>query len=345
LKALVYDKPESFAVREVPDPVCGENDVIIRVAVCGICKTDVHIHHGRFISQFPLIPGHEFAGTVAKVGSAVTDFKIGDRVTGDNTVLCGSCYYCRRDQPLYCERFFSRGVTAPGGLAQYVVVGQDKAFHVPENLSFEEAAMTEPTACVVHGMDVMDVQPGDDVLLFGCGPTGIILAQMIKHCGAARLVAADPGQFKLDLVSRLGADNVVCVDRQDSSVHRKKIKNLQPRGFDIIVDATGNPQVVQECFDYAKKGSKILIYGVCPEDARITISPYEIFQNEYKILGSFAQTHCFDRAIEALGKGIVKVKELITHRFLLEEYGQALDTVSKPGKKHKVVITPNAKEP
>jgi len=342
LKALVYDKPESFAIREVPDPVCRENDIIIKVAVCGICKTDVHIHHGRFISQFPLVPGHEFAGTVAKVGSGVTDFRIGDRVTGDNTVLCGSCYYCRRDQPLYCERFFSRGVTAPGGLAQFVVVGQDKTFHIPENLSFEEAAMTEPTACVIHGMDVMDVHPGDDVLLFGCGPTGIILAQMIKHCGAARLVAADPGQFKLDLVSRLGADNVVCVDRKDSSVHRKKIKDIQPRGFDIIVDATGNPAVVQECFDYAKKGSKILIYGVCPEDARITISPYEIFQNEYKILGSFAQTHCFDRAIDALGKGIVKVKELITHSFPLEEYAQALDIVSKPGKKHKVVITPNA---
>ena len=165
---------------------------------------------------------------------------------------------------------------------------------------------------------------------------------MIKHCGAARLVVADPGQFKLDLVSKLGADDVVCVDRQDSSVHRRKIKKLQPRGFDIIIDATGVPEVVQECFDYAKKGSKIMMYGVCPEEARISISPYDVFQNEYKIIGSFAQTHCFDRAIEALGSGTVKVKELITHRFRLEDYAQALDIVSKPGKKHKVVITPNA---
>jgi D-arabinitol dehydrogenase (NADP+) len=340
MKAVVYDRPESFVIKEVPNPVCGENDVIIKVAACGMCKTDVHIHHGRFISKFPLIPGHEFAGTVAQVGRNVTDFKVGDRVTGDNTVLCGYCYYCRRDQPLYCENFFSRGVTASGGFAEYIVVGHDKVFHVPDNLSFEEASMTEPTACVMHGMDVMDVQPGDHVLLFGSGPTGLILAQMIKHSGAARLVVADPGQFKLDLVRRLGADDIVLVDREDSSVHRRRIEYLEPRGFDIIVDATGNPHVVQQCFDFTKKGSKIVVYGVCPEEATISISPYEIFQNEYKILGSFAQTHCFDRAIDALGKGVVKVKEIFTHILRLEEYGRALDTVSKPGKKIKVVIRP-----
>ena len=341
MKALVYERPESFAIKEVPEPVCGENDVIIEVAVCGICKTDVHIHHGRFISKFPLIPGHEFAGTVAEVGRNVTDFKVGDRVTADNTVLCGYCYYCRRDQPLYCENFFSRGVTASGGFAQYIVVGHDKVFRVPDSISFEEASMTEPTACVIHGMDVIDVQPGDRVLLFGCGPTGIILAQMIKHCGAARLVVADPGEFKLELAMKLGADDTVLVDREDFSVHRKKIKDLEPRGFDIIVDATGKPEVVQQCFDYAKKGSKIVVYGVCPEEAKISISPYEIFQNEYKILGSFAQTHCFDRAVDVLEKGVVKVKELVTHSFPLEEYGKALDIVSKPGKKLKVVIRPN----
>jgi D-arabinitol dehydrogenase (NADP+) len=169
----------------------------------------------------------------------------------------------------------------------------------------------------------------------------MILAQMIKHCGAGRLVVADPGQFKLELATRLGADDTVLVDREDFSVHRRKIKDLESRGFDIIIDATGKSSVVQQCFDYAKKGSKIVLYGVCPEDDRISISPYEVFQKEYKILGSFAQTHCFDRAIDALQRGVVKVKGLITHAFPLDQYGKALEIVSNPGKKLKVVIRPN----
>lgn len=339
MKALVYSEAKKFSIEEVDTPKCGENQVLIKVKVCGICKTDVHIHNGSFLSQFPLTPGHEFTGVVDSVGSKVTAFKEGDRVVADNTVLCGECYYCRRNQPLYCDNFYSLGVTGPGGFAEYVVVNQDKVFKIQDHLSFDQASFTEPTACAVHGMDMIDVQNGDNILMFGAGPTGIILAQLLKHGGAGNIVVAAPSRFKLDILDEFGIKTVQ-MDRNDSSKHEKEIKDIFPKGFDIIIDATGAASVTQECFKYAKKGSKIVIYGVCDEKDRISVSPYEIFSNEYKIIGSFAQTHCFDRAINALETGIVKVDKLISHRFSLDDYKKGLETVMSGKESIKVLINP-----
>jgi D-arabinitol dehydrogenase (NADP+) len=240
---------------------------------------------------------------------------------------------------LFCENFYSLGCTGPGGFAEYVVVNQDKAFPI-KKLSFEQASLTEPTACAIHGMDVIGVQPGDDVLLFGAGPTGIILAQLLKVGGAANLVVAAPTQFKLDIVKTLCADHVIRVDRNDNTRHTQEINRLFPKGFDVVVDATGAASITEHALPFAKYGGKVVIYGVCPEEARITISPYEIFRRELKLIGSFAQTHCFDRALKYLENGIVKVDPLITHTFRLEDYAQALELVQR-GKSLKVVIQPN----
>jgi Threonine dehydrogenase and related Zn-dependent dehydrogenases len=340
MKALVYSEPRKFEIKEVETPKCGENQVLLKVAVCGICKTDVHIHNGAFISKFPLIPGHEFTGTIEMVGDKVTAFKKGDRVVADNTVLCGECYYCRKNKPLYCENFYSLGVTGPGGFAEYVAVNQDKVFGISDNLNFNDASFTEPTACAIHGMDMIDVQNGDNILMFGAGPTGIILAQLLKYGGAGDLVVAAPSKFKLDIIEELGIGQTVIVDKQDESIHEKKIKSMYPRGFDIIIDATGASSVTESCFKYAKKGSKIVVYGVCNEADRISVSPYDIFSNEYKLIGSFAQTHCFDRAINALEKGIVKVDKLVSHSFSLNDYKKGLDTVISGKQSIKVLINP-----
>lgn len=340
MKALVYSEPQKFSIKEVDVPKCGENQVLIKVKICGICKTDVHIHNGSFISQFPLTPGHEFTGVIDTIGSKVTAFKKGDRVVADNTVLCGECYYCRRNQPLYCENFYSLGVTGPGGFAEYVVVNQDKVFKIQDHLSFEQASFTEPTACAIHGMDMIDVQNGDNILMFGAGPTGIILAQLLKYGGAGNVVVAAPSKFKLDILNGLGITKTVLMDRNDSSIHEKEIKSMFPQGFDIIIDATGAASVTEQCFKYAKKGSKIVVYGVCDEKDRISVSPYEIFSNEYKLIGSFAQTHCFDRAVNALETGIVKVDKLVSHSFSLDDYQKGLETVMSGKQSLKVLINP-----
>jgi D-arabinitol dehydrogenase (NADP+) len=336
MKAVYYEAPRTFSVTEVPVPSPGPDQVLIKTATCGVCKTDVHIHQGEFISEFPLIPGHEFTGVVEQVGSRVFDVVIGTRVAVDNTVLCGHCYYCRKNQPLYCENFYSLGCNGPGGFAEYVVANHDKVFPIG-NLSFEEAAMIEPTACAVHGLDRIQLAPGSDVLMFGTGPTGIVLAQLLRHSGALNLVLVGSDPTKLALAGRLAQADTVLMDRSNYQRHQQAINERYPRGFDVVIDATGAISVLQDCPRYARHGGKLVIYGVTHETDVMSINPYEIFHKELSIIGSFAQTHAFDRAIQYLQRGIVQVKDLVTHRYPLDRFQEALDQVDH-GQGHVKVI-------
>ena len=209
MKAIQYTAPRQFAVVDLPKPEPGPHQVVIRVKACGICKTDLTIHDGSFLAKFPLVNGHEFAGVIDSVGSAVTKWKVGDRVTADNTELCGYCEPCRSDKPLYCENFNSHGCNMPGGFAEYVLNNHDKVFALSDKLSFEEATFTEPTACAVHGVDRIAPRFGDSILMFGAGPTGIILAQLLRRAGAGRMVIADPHADKLDILRKYGFTDLV----------------------------------------------------------------------------------------------------------------------------------------
>jgi D-arabinitol dehydrogenase (NADP+) len=340
MKAIVYRQAGQFSVEEIPVPEPGPDQVVIQVKSCGICKTDVHVHQGDFSARFPLTTGHEFSGVVAAVGSQVADFAVGDRVTADNASLCGYCYYCRRDQPLYCENFYSLGVNGPGGLAEYVLVGHDKVFKIPDSLSFDQAAFTEPVSCAIHGMDRFGVQPGDQVLVFGAGPTGIILAQLLQAGGASDVLLAAPTAFKLEVAEALGVKQTLQISRTDYAGNEQLIKQRFPRGFDIIVEATGAVGIAEQCFRYTKKGSKVALYGVYDEDVTFPLNPYDIFSREISIIGSCAQTHCFPRALQYLSNGRVKVDHLITHHYGLDDYRTALDTVVSGRDSLKVMMHP-----
>lgn len=340
MKAIVYTAPEAFALRDVPEPKVGPRQVLVRVKRCGICKTDLHIHHGRFISQFPLTPGHEFCGEIVDVGSEVTEWKAGDRVTCDNTVLCGYCYYCRRNQPLYCQNFYSLGCTGPGGLAECVVVNADKVFRLADHVCFDQAAFVEPLACIVHGVDMLDLQGGNKVLIFGAGSAGNLLAQILKHCGAALVVVVASAQWKLDLLNRLGIEHTILMHRDDYSRHTSAVRELAPEGYDVVIEATGYAPIIEHAFNFTKMGSKVLVYGVCNEEDQIKVSPYWIFRNEIKLFGSFAQTHCFDRALFYIERGIVQVEPLITHRLGLQDYERALKLLADGKQNLKIMIHP-----
>ncbi|OHD62314.1 MAG: chlorophyll synthesis pathway protein BchC [Spirochaetes bacterium GWF1_41_5] len=339
MKAVVYTEPKKFIVKNVPDPVCTEQKVKIKIKSCGVCKTDIHIHNGSFISKFPLIPGHEFSGEIVEIGSLVPGFRIGQRVTADNTVLCGYCYFCRKNMPLYCENFYSLGVTGPGGFAEYIAVNHEKVFPISDDLSFDEAAFCEPAACAIHCLDRIQPQPGDDIIIFGAGPAGIILTQILKCNGAGNIIVCAPSRDKLDIIENMNIAETVLFHKNDYLRHETVIKSRFPKGFDIIIEATGSSQVAGHCFSYAKRGSKIVFYGVCDKAGEIKINPYQIFIDEIKIIGSFAQTHCFDRAIQYLESGTVKVNNLITHTFNLDEYGKAIDAVAD-GRCLKAIIHP-----
>lgn len=326
MKAIIYRAPKEFHYTDVADPHIGPDEVLIKVRVCGICGTDLHIHEGQFLAQFPLIPGHEFAGEIVAVGTSVKDVREGDRVAVDNMEMCGYCFYCRRNQPVYCEHLHAHGVTAPGGLAEYVAVKAAHVFPI-HTLSWREAAMVEPTACAIHGMDTIALKPGSDVLLFGAGPTGIVLAQLLKLNGASHLTVAAPPGRKLDLISRLAADEVIPIDRNDTRRHREHLLSAHPYGFDCVIEATGVPQLCQEALLYARFGGQVVVYGVYAEHVRIDWSPYDIFRRGLTIKGSFSQSHDVARALLYLERGKLKVDEVVTDVFDLKDYGQALETV------------------
>ncbi len=343
MRANIYDKAGSCQVREVEKPRCGENQVIIKVMSAGICKgADVALAQGNFLARFPLINGHEFAGYVAEVGGAVTRFKVGDRVTADNTVLCGDCYYCRKNQPLYCENFYSLGCNGPGGFAEYVLVNADKVFPISDALSFNEACFAEPVACAVHTMDQLQVQFGDEVLVYGSGPTGMILIQLLLHSNASRVVVCAPSQDKLDLLHKLGCTETVLVDRNNPEKHEAVLREIAPKGFDIIVDTTANVEVMESSIKFSKMGAKFMLFALPHEGVRWAIDPSIWFLRELTLLTSWAQTHCYGRAVEYLESGRVRVKDLVTHEFDLADYDKGLALAAKGGPGTlKVLLHPN----
>ncbi len=323
MKAVIYDAPRQFTVREVPTPEPGPGEVRLRSTLTGVCGTDRHIHEGGFFSAYPLTPGHEIVGVVDAVGPGVDGFQAGQQVAADNTQLCGHCYFCRRDQPLFCRNFRSLGVNAPGGFAEYVLVPAAKCFDASD-LPAEVVVMTEPTACAIHGMDVLDLKPESDVLLYGAGPTGLILAQLLVHGGASSVTVAAPTRFKLDFAEQFGVDRTVLVDRADVAGAVERVRGLAPHGFDVVIEAAGVPELVERSVQLVKDGGTLMVYGMAGEQDRMQVSPYEIFRRELTLKGSFAQTHNFDRALAVLRSGRVQTQGIVTHQFPLDRYGAAL---------------------
>jgi D-arabinitol dehydrogenase (NADP+) len=324
MKAIVYDAPRRFQYKDVPEPKIEADDTLVRINACGLCGTDLHIHEGEFGPRFPLIPGHEFTGEIVALGSDVKDLKEGQRVVGNSNEACGKCFYCMRGNFLLCLNLRSYGVTQDGGFAQYLRIKADRIFPIG-HLSPREAVMVEPSACALHGMEVLSMKPGSDVLLFGAGPTGQVLAQLLKLNGAGRLVVAAPPGPKLELISRLAADEIVAIDRQDPKKHRNRLHELSPTGFDYIVEATGSASVCQDALQFVRRGGTLLVYGVYPESDSVRFNPFDLFRREITIKGSFAQIDAFPRALAYLESGKIKVNEIVSDEFELKDWGKVLE--------------------
>ena len=283
MKAARIVEPNQTDIVDAPVPDVGPNDVLIQVKAAGICGTDIHILHGEYMSSYPLIPGHEFSGIVAAVGESVTRYKVGDRVTADPNVPCNRCTPCQRNQPNQCENLAAIGVTRDGAFAEYVTAPEAVVFPIGD-MSFAAAALIEPLACVVWGLKRVQVQPGDNVLVVGAGPMGVLLAQAVAQAGAAQVVVTDTNKSRLELAASLGATATVLSDQQQD----EKLKELAPNGFDIVADATGIASVLESSIQYVRERGKIWVFGVVPPEETISIVPYDVFRKDLTIIGSFA---------------------------------------------------------
>lgn len=265
---------------------------------------------------------------------------MGDRIAADVGQTCGKCHYCRRGQLLMCEAFTAAGVQSDGGFAEYIRYPANKCFKI-NNLTDEEATLLEPASCAVHGMDKLQMPFGSNVLLIGAGPTGLILAQLMKLGGASKVTIAANAGIKMDLARKLGAaDEYIDLDRSNADAQWAQIKKDNPHGFDVVAECTGVEKIVNDSINYVARGGTLLVYGVYEGDARVSWPPSKIFGDEIRIIGSFSQVYCFPRAVEFLDSGKVNVKGMVTDVYTIDQWQEALDKMNSR-KALKIAIRPN----
>lgn len=321
MKALVIERPHFAVVKEVPYPSPRDGEVVIAVERVGICGTDFHIFEGEFLSPYPIVPGHEFSGTIHEIGAGVEGFKPGDRVTADPSLFCGRCAYCLTNRGNQCDNWGALGNTVDGSMAEYVKVPARNVVKIPDTMSMATAAFIEPMACVVHAMNRLQLQAGQSVLLFGAGAMGLQLVQSLSRLGASRLTVVDVSDRKLELAKSLGATEAVNV--RDNAA-------LSGRKYDVVVDATGIPAVIEEAFAYLGKTAKYLQFGVTPKDAQVRISPFDLYNKDWTILGSMAINYTFLNAFEWVKEGRVQLEPLVSKVITLEETPEFLARPKDP---------------
>ncbi|MEV0395193.1 zinc-dependent alcohol dehydrogenase family protein [Polymorphospora rubra] len=328
MKAAVIVTPGQVALETVPDPAPGPRDVVVHVAACGICGTDLHIMDGEFAPAYPVVPGHEFAGEVVAVGSGVTEVRVGDRVAVDPSLHCGECYYCRRARGNLCENWAAIGVTTAGGAAEYAVAPAKNCFVLPDGVSAADAALIEPLSCAVRGFDVLPRRLGDHYLIYGAGTMGLMMQELAKRCGAASVSMVDLNPDRLATAVRLG--NTAAVTGADEL--------SRPRGWDVVIDCTGVEAAIADGLTRVGPAGTFLQFGVSSYDARATVEPFRIYNKEITITGSMAVLHSFERAGELFAAGVLDPDVFVSHRFPLDGYADALAQF-RAGIGRKILIT------
>ena len=332
MRAVVIEKPNSMSVTRIEDPTPGAGEAVIKVEACGICGTDIHVLHGEFApTRYPIVPGHEFCGEVVAVAKDVRNVKLGDFVAVDPSLFCGHCRQCRAGRFNLCENWNATGVgSANGASAEFVAVPAANAFQLPSDMPRHWGALVEPLSCAVHGLDQVDLKVADNYLIYGAGTMGLLLAQLAKDSGASNLDMVERNPKRHALAKRLAADRIaVSADELD-----------RPQGWDVVIDATGVVPAIEDGLKRVARGGTFLMFGVANADATATFSPFKIYNDEIKIIGSMAVLHSFERALTLLAKGVIDSEAMITNRFKLDEYPKAIDTFLA-GSGLKVQVSPN----
>jgi 2-desacetyl-2-hydroxyethyl bacteriochlorophyllide A dehydrogenase len=333
VKAAIWEAPNELRIGERPDPAPGPEDVVVRVGACGVCGTDLHIAAGDFAyTPFPHVPGHEFAGEVVAVGDDVRELRAGARVAVDPSLFCGRCSFCREGRGNLCKAWGATGDTEDGAFAEYVRVPARNAYALPDELSYRAGALVEPVSCAVRGMHRIVPRPGEAALIVGAGTMGLLLLQLVVRAGVARAAVLDTNPAKLPLAERLGATA--------TATGIEALQGHAPDGFDFAIDATGAAPAIETAFGALRRGGRLLVFGVANADARISLSPFRIYNDEIVVLGSMAVLHSFGPALELVRSGAIDVDAMLTHAFALDAFGEAIENV-RAGAGVKSQVLPN----
>ena len=321
MKALLLSKPAYLEMAELPAPSPASHEVLVRVAACGICGSDVHGYDGSSGRRLPpLVMGHEAAGTVAEVGSGVKGFAPGDRVTFDSTLYCGECQFCRRGAVNLCDRRQVIGVACQefrraGAFAEYIAVPARIVYRLPDNLSFEEAAMLEAVAVALHAVGLAPPANEGFAMVVGAGMIGLLVLQALRVAGWTRVLVVDVDESRLKLATELGAaDTISAAQPVPPDAIRRFCGGA---GVDLAVEAVGRNETVRLVIDGVRKGGTVVLVGnVSPQ---VELPLQTVVTRQIRLQGSCASAGEYPRAIERLSRGDIRVKPLITAVAPLEE--------------------------
>ncbi len=335
MHALVVHAPDRFSVEDVPRPEPGENEVLCKVHAVAICGTDPHIIHGDYPGfwpkEFPFVPGHEWAGEVVEVGPGAERFgwQIGARVAGTSHAGCGFCRKCVEGRYNLCENYGDEAVHrqyghyTQGSYAEYVVHSIASVFPIPESLGYDEAAMLDPVSIALHTVKRGGHAPGDTVVVVGPGVMGLLVAECARALGAGRVIVVGRGE-RLAKAAALGNETVDFSARDPVEGVRELTDGL---GAEVALECSGDPAAVGQCVDMLRKGGRVAVIGIPLEDARVPMQ--KIVLNELEIVGVRAAAGEMPEAIALVAAGKLRLDELITHRFALKDYAEALRTFTE----------------
>lgn len=333
-------KTPKFEVKEMAFSPLAAHEVMVQVKACGICGTDVHIYHGEPGSAEvapPVVLGHEFSGVVTEVGSAVTVVKPGDKVTLDPNIYCGTCMPCRMGNKQNCQHLFALGVNVNGGFAEYAVCPDTQCFRINDDVPFEAAAMAEPLACVVHGIDRAAIQPGQTVLVIGGGLIGLLMVQMAKLSGAGTVMLSEPVEMRRKIGLEVGADAAIDPMNEDLGARIRGITGKD--GADVVIECAGKEFTVTQAIQAAGQHATVLIFSVPAVDAVAPLPLFDVFSKELRIVGSRINPDTHQRAVNLINGGRLELMRLITHRYDLEHLEDAVK-MQMGSESIKVIVCP-----
>lgn len=330
VRAAVLTGPRDLEIRDVSTPEYGPGDLLVKVRAVGICGSDIHMFFqgriGTSVVESPQIMGHEFSGEVVAIGEDVREFSVGQRVVVEPGFACGHCENCRAGHYNLCPNVRFIGVPPyPGGMAEYVAVPQQWAYHLPDNLSLEEGALVEPLVVAVEAVEKAGITLDSDVAIFGAGPIGLMALQVVRAKGARQVMVVDVIERRLDLARKLGA--TVAIDGATADV-ASEIRQLTHGGANVAIELSGAPPAITQLFRSTRKGAKVVLAGIA-EPRTVELEYTNIVRSGLHIETVFRYVNHFPMAIDLISRGLVDVTQLVSHRLPLEKAAEAFALIEE----------------
>ncbi len=341
MKAAVWTDYGKMEVRDVPMPVIGEGEVLLKVRAAGLCMTDLHVYTGQFrYGKPPHILGHEICGEVAKLGPGVNGISVGQRVLVETSIGCGSCAACRKGNRHLCATREEIG-TAPhsGGYAQYIKAPAKNLIPIQDEVTDEEAAIIESVVCPSGGLMRLGVRMGETVVVYGVGPAGLAFIQTAKALGAGKVIAVARNKVSLERTLQFGADEIIC--NSEGNAVERILELTDGNGAGLVCEATGAAGIIEEAVSVAASGGRVLLYGLPSESASMQFPVKTIIMKQLEVHGVENNPYAWEPLLQLVAGKRVNLKDMVTHTFPLDRIEEAFAVLqNKTGNPIKIVVYP-----